>query len=54
MAAVLWMMIPDDRFIVPSFKLEAFSWDVVGHINGLASSEFSPATFTRLAAFFNS
>lgn len=53
-AAVLWMMIPDDRFIVPSFKLEAFSWDVVGHINGLASSEFSPATFTRLAAFFNS
>jgi predicted phosphodiesterase len=53
-AAVLWMTIPSDHLIVPSFKLEAFSWDVLGHISGLASSEFSPGTFTRLAAFFNS
>ena len=53
-AAVLWLTIPDDHIVVPSFKLEAFSWDVAGHIHGLTSSELSQATLTRLAAFFKS
>lgn len=51
-AAVLWMTIPDDHISIPNFNLEVFSWDMVGHIHGLASSMFSPATFMRLADFF--
>lgn len=53
-AAVLWMTIPDDNIFAPSFKLQPFSWDVAGHMQGLAFSELSPATFARLAAFFKS
>ena len=53
-AAVLWMTISDDHTTVPRFKLEVFSWDMVGHINGLASGMFSSDTFMRLAGFFKS
>lgn len=51
-ASVLWMTIPDDRITTPSFKLQGFTWDMVGHMRGLAASELSPGTLARLSAFF--
>lgn len=53
-AAVLWMTISEDHITAPRFKFEVFSWDLAAHIHGLASGMFSPATFMRLAGFFES
>lgn len=52
MTAVLWVTMPNDRFCVPSFKLQSFSWDVVGHIQDLIDSDLSPDALTQLIGFF--
>jgi predicted phosphodiesterase len=50
--SVLWVTIPNDPFPTPSFKLQSFSWDVTGHMQGLATSELSTATSVQLSEFF--
>jgi len=53
-AAVLWLTIPDNSITAPSFTLQAFSWDVAGHMQGLAANKLSTDTVTRLSEFFKS
>jgi predicted phosphodiesterase len=52
-ASVLLVNIPNDFKMIPTFEQQDYSWDVLGHLQGLASSGLSSKTLIRLSNFFN-
>jgi putative phosphoesterase len=51
-ASVLFIDIPNNVKLAPCFKRIFFSWDAIGHMNGLKKSNMSDTTVARLVSFF--